>query len=551
MQVIIFGSILITISATPWINSDALIIPKIILLSCLAAFFIPELIRERKTLVKDQVFKLQFLLSLLFILQMTLVIIISDSPYEQELYGKTGRGLGFLTYLSLLIVMIYVSLKVKIIDLSKIALGIMLSCIISSLYSIAQFYGFDFFDWRTQTNGIIGTIGNPNFQSSFVAIAFIPSVVYIWSKKYRIFLTLIVVGILLFTLYICESTQGYVALASSILVFILLHLWYKRKKLLFNSLTIFSFFAGSTVIAGMLDKGPLSYYLYKVSVRSRGEMWQTAISVIKDNPLFGVGIDSLGDYSLMYRSLKTANGIDEYIDNCHNFILQFAATGGIWLATLYVGLIVLTIYSFIKIQSRIAKFDYFLAALFAGWVSFQLQSFISPAAIPTMIWNFIFCGVFIGLSRKTNLETFSVTNHPGDKTSLIKKTPQKNTFNLLNLVSLSLALILTYPLFYSDKISREANIKKDASLAVKAAKTFPESIMRYNRLGADLFESGLYDLSLEIGRSAVKFNPNSYQTWIIVLVNPSATVQERLIAKEQLMKIDPYNRLISEYVIQK
>jgi hypothetical protein len=168
-----------------------------------------------------------------------------------------------------------------------------------------------------------------------------------------------------------------------------------------------------------------------------------------------------------------------------------------------------------------------------------------------MIWNFIFCGVFIGLSRKTNLETFSVTNNPSDKTNLIKKSHRKNTFNVLNLVSLSLALILTYPLFYSDKITREANIKRDANLAVKAAQTFPESIMRYNRLGVDLFESGLYDLSLEIGRSAVKFNPNSYQTWILILVNPSATMQERLLAKEQLMKIDPYNRLIAEYVIQK
>ena len=155
------------------------------------------------------------------------------------------------------------------------------------------------------------------------------------------------------------------------------------------------------------------------------------------------------------------------------------------------------------------------------------------------------------MSRKINLETFSVTNHSGNTNNLIKKPAQKNTFNLLNLVSLSLALILTYPLFYSDKISREANIKRDANLAVKAAKTFPESIVRYNRLGADLFESGLYDLSLEIGRSAVKFNPNSYQTWILILVNPSATVQERLIAKEQLMNIDPYNKLISEYVIQK
>jgi hypothetical protein len=113
-----------------------------------------------------------------------------------------------------------------------------------------------------------------------------------------------------------------------------------------------------------------------------------------------------------------------------------------------------------------------------------------------------------------------------------------------------LVLVITYPLFYADKISREANVKRDANLAVRAAKTFPESIVRYNRLGADLYESGLFELSLEIGRSAVIFNPNAYQTWILILVNPSASKEERSTAKDNLMRIDPYNKLISDYVIQ-
>jgi len=550
MQLVIYGALFITISATPWVNSDALIIPKVIILSCLAAYLIPDLLRNHKLLVISKILNLQILFSLLFILQMIAVMVISDAPFEQEFYGKTGRGLGFLTYFSLFIIMIFVSLKIRIIELSKIAFGLMISCCLSSLYSVAQFYGFDFFNWRTQTNGIIGTIGNPNFQSSFVAIAFVPSIVYIWSKQYRIFLTTIVSGILLFTLYITQSTQGYIALASSVTVFLLIYLWYKQQKILFRLLTVSSIFMGTIAIAGMLNKGPLSYYLYKVSVRSRGEMWQTAIAVIRDNPIFGVGIDSLGDYSLRYRSAKTVGGIDEYIDNSHNFILQFAATGGIGLAILYIGITVLALYSFIKLQRKIGRFDKFLAAVFAGWVSFQLQSVISPAAIPTLIWNFIFCGALIGLSKEISFDVDSSINTKSNKSSSIRDTEPKINVKFLNIFGLILVLVITYPLFYADKISREANVKRDANLAVRAAKTFPESIVRYNRLGADLYESGLFELSLEIGRSAVIFNPNAYQTWILILVNPSASKEERSTAKDNLMRIDPYNKLISDYVIQ-
>jgi hypothetical protein len=56
-----------------------------------------------------------------------------------------------------------------------------------------------------------------------------------------------------------------------------------------------------------------------------------------------VGLDSLGDYSLMYQNEKTANGIAEYIDNSHNFFLQFAATGGIILALYYLTIILISL----------------------------------------------------------------------------------------------------------------------------------------------------------------------------------------------------------------
>ena len=251
---------------------------------------------------------------------------------------------------------------------------------------------------------------------------------------------------------------------------------------------------------------------------------------------------------MKYQSEKSANGFAEYIDNSHNFILQFAATGGILLSVLYLGIIIISLYSFIRIQRTIGTFNASWAAIFAAWISFQLQSFISPAAIPTLLWNFIFCGVFIGLNTKSNLDlnTSKMFNDSGK----VNKQIPNNSLKLFSVVGVIIGMILTYPLFNADKLARDANLKKDALLAVAAVKKYPESVVRYNLLGTDLFNSGLYDLSLEIGRSAIKFNPNAYQTWILILVNPKASLEERRMAKANLVKIDPLNQVIKSYPIE-
>ena len=548
MNIVIYGAVLTTLVATPWLNSDALIIPKIMLLTCLSLFLLPKIFAQYAVLKTNKILRVTSVLVLFFVIQMMLVMVISEAPFEQEIFGRTGRGLGFITYFSLIIIFVYVAATIKSIDITRILQGLMISCLGSSVYSILQYYGFDFFNWASRTNGIIGTLGNPNFQSSFIATAFIPSIVYVWSKHNRVIYLPIIVSIFVFTLYITESTQGYIALASSTASIILLYSWYKKSKIMFSISMFITISAGFISLAGMLNRGPLSYYLYKTSVRSRGEMWQTSTAVIKDNPYFGVGLDSLGDYSLKYQSEKTANGIAEYIDNSHNFILQFAATGGILLSVLYLGIILVSLYSFIKIQRTIGTFSASWAAIFAAWISFQLQSFISPAAIPTLLWNFIFCGVFIGLNTKSNLDlnTSKMFNDSGK----VNKQIPNNSLKLFSVVGVIIGMILTYPLFNADKLARDANLKKDALLAVAAVKKYPESVVRYNLLGTDLFNSGLYDLSLEIGRSAIKFNPNAYQTWILILVNPRASLDERRIAKINLVKIDPLNQVIKNYPIE-
>jgi O-antigen ligase len=550
VTIIKYGAILITVAATPWFSTDALIIPKIIILVGFASYFIPEIYKNIKILTKDKALRLITILATIFLLQMVIVMVTSDAPVEQELFGRTGRGLGLLTYFSLVILMIVTALRITYSGISILLQGLLISCILTSGYSIIQFFGLDFFEWQSRTNGIIGTIGNPNFQSSFVAMALIPSIVYLWKSTYRNILLPTTLIILLVTLYITESTQGYVAVIISIALYALIWIWYRKKWLNFISVLGLVLIAGVLGLLGMLNRGPLSYYLYKLSVRSRGEMWQTATDMIKDNPLLGVGIDSLGDYSLMYRNEKTANGIAEYIDNCHNFFLQFAATGGLPLSIIYLGMVGLTLISFVKAQRRIGSFDANLAALFAAWISFQLQSIISPAAIPTLVWNFIICGAAIGLNTEFKAKIRTEVDNLAEGHKKPKSQPKISTISMVGFTLGILSLVFTYPLFKADKMARDANTQRDALLAVKAAKLYPESVVRYNLLGTDLYQSKLFDLSLEIGRSAVKFNPNSYQTWILILVNPNAPLDERIIAKNNLLRIDPFNRVIQEYPLE-
>jgi O-antigen ligase len=537
LNFLIISAFLITLALTPWVNSDSLIIPKGIILFCAAAFLIPKLVMNYRTLISLPGYKLIFWISLFFLLQMILVLVITDSPIAQQFYGRTGRALGFATYVSLIIFLLSTTVFTSFNSAQVVNLGLVLSCWVSSSYSIIQKYGYDVFDWVTATNGIIGTLGNPNFQSSFAAMAIVPSFLIFSGTRNKRIISFLLTSTLLYTLYISASTQGYIASAAAISVAALIYTWY-RKKAFFVAYFLFFIVASSTALAGMLNRGPLNYYLYKNSVRSRGEMWDTAVTTIKANPIFGVGLDSFGDFSLLYRSEKTANGINEFIDNAHNLFLQFAISGGIILSVLYLGIVLLSLYSFFKIQRRLNSFDKNLTGIFAAWISFQLQSFISPANISMLVWNFILCGFLIGVAFNNFDQTLT------KNVKVVSSTDYSKPFSYLLLI---FALIIMYPWYNSDRLAWKEYQARNATGLMSATKMFPESSIRYSRVALELYKAKLFEQSLDIARSSVKFNPNSVQGWFLILANEKAPVEERRKAREKVFQLDPLNKEASNY----
>lgn len=540
-NLILVYAFLITIVITPWVNKDSMIIPKLILILLCAVYLIPKIILSVTEAIKLTKFKILLTIIVLIILQIIIVTLVSSAPFEQEFFGRTGRGLGVITYVSLVIVVYSSAVFVRIGQLNSLLFALSLSCLLSSSYALFQSFGIDFIRWDSKTNGVIGTLGNPNFQSSFAAMGLVPVATYFWNRKPRWLGLVLSMSLLGMVIFKTQSTQGYIAAALSIFLFVIIFYWYKKR--LFSYLLFFVMaFLGFVAVLGMLNKGPLSYYLYKISVQSRGDFWRSALNTAEAHPFFGVGMDSFGDSYLKYRdNIAISHSWTEYTDNAHNFFLQYAVTAGYPMAILQLSLVVLTFICFIQILRTMPNFNSSIVAVFTSWFVFQAQSFISPGNLPMMFWNAILTGTLIGVSVKIDSP---------DKGNVIQRSNLTSQTRLQSYSLVLAGLFIMYPLFNTDRLQLQAMNTGNGDLAIYSAQNYPESVLRYQVITRELLNSNLYPQALSVARSAVKFNPNSPNLWALILINPTAPLTEREAAKAELLKLDPLNQEVIDYVVK-
>jgi len=536
-KLILVYACLITIVITPWVNKDSMIIPKLILVFLCALYLIPKILLTFSEAIKSIKLKILLTIISLIIIQIIIVTIVSSAPFEQEFFGRTGRGLGVITYVSMVLVVYASAVFVTLGQLNSLLFALSFGCLISSCYSLFQSFGIDFIEWDSKTNGVIGTLGNPNFQSSFAAMGLIPVAVYFWKLKSKWLGLLFSMTLLGTVIFKTQSTQGYIAAVLSILVFAVIFYWYKNKLISYLLFTLMVLL-GIVATLGMLNKGPLSYYLYKLSVQSRGDFWRSALNAAEAHPFFGVGMDSFGDSYLKYRN---SIAIGEYADNAHNFFLQYSVTAGYPMAILQLSLVILTFVCFIKILRAKSNFDSQIVAIFTSWLVFQVQSLISPGNLPMMFWNAILTGTLIGVSL--------LIDSP-DKRDVI---PHRNSTSQNRLQSYSLVLaglLIMFPLFNTDRLQLQAMNTGNGDLAISSALSYPESVVRYQVITRELLNSNLFPQALSVARAAVKFNPNSPNLWALILINPVASQAERLAAKAEVLKLDPLNEEVIDFVIK-
>ena len=524
LNLFLIASVLIT----PFYSFEAINLPKFIVLIFFGILAFMYVLRNLK-IVFFYIPKISKILILGFVAIYLSTFVLSDTPWQQQLYGRENRRNGLLTYFSLLMLFIIFHLlpyaKFLKVFVNRVTFaGIFVVC-----YSILQLMGLDPFKWDSVNLHFFSTLGNPNFLSAYIAIVSVPILTWIYfslnnSPVYvRFFSVIFIFVILLILMFRTYSYQGFISAFASISVFLLIIVSKIKKRILFFSLLLLIGAGGIVGLAGTLNSGPLASILYKGSITSRGDFFRSAVNMGNSNFFGGTGFDSFGDYYLLYRDETAGLRVNgEFTDSAHNYFLDVYATQGLFGLVFYVLLNLMTLTAFIRLI-RLPNSPINTAVLFSIWVAVQVQSLVSPT-------NFLF-----------SILMFSISGFVLGSTSLIEEVPKIGNNSLILGLGCILALALSvFPIIRENRILT-ANQSSSPMAYVEALEIFPKSTVGYSRAINLFAQAGLEVQALEISRKAIKFNERTPAAYAIILTSSLTSDAEKSIAYDTLLRLDPMN----------
>jgi hypothetical protein len=459
-------------------------------------------------------------------------------------FGTFGRNTGYLAYIGLACIALSASIVATIDFLKMFSTMVVALWVISIFYSALQKFGADPFDWNNRYNSIIGFLGNPNFQSSFLAFCSIVGFALILGKPGKLFTVLLSILIVLSLLIIVSSNsvQGLIVFlgSSGVIFFLYLHRHETFRKKIFT-LPYIGFFAGSSFIAilGALNKGPLASLLYQDSVRQRGFYWNTAVSMMRDFPLFGVGLDSFGNWYFKYRPLRAAELTPDVATNAaHNVFLDFGANGGIPLFLIHLLLTAYTLFCVVRYLRREKSFSSGYAAVLGVWIGYELQALISINNLGIAIWGWATMGLLIGIDHNSRILVPAVIKNISNGRVVKRNRSPRNLILVASCAGL-VGLWIPGIAFMADVNYRTALVTRDANKLILATKANPSTTYRNLSTVETLVRSQLNPQALDIVEFALKQNPRVYNGWLLKRNLSKPGSPEYIEAVKKLNELDP------------
>jgi hypothetical protein len=303
---------------------------------------------------------------------------------------------------------------------------------------------------------------------------------------------------------------------------------------------------GVLAVAGALQIGPLTRYIYKTSVSLRGQYWLAAWNTGESHPFTGVGMDSFGDWYRRSRDIHAIvlPGVNTVVNTAHNVWLDMFAFGGWPLLLSYLAIIAITSISIVKVVLRKKEYDSTFVALTVAWLGYQAQSIISINQIGLAIWGWVLSGALIGYEIASRENIPALVETGGKKLAKsIQKDPQALGVIVAALCAL-VGLIIALPPLTSDAKWRSAQLARTAQ-GIEATMTptyfNPLNSYKYALNIQQLENSNLLDLSHKYALEAVKWNPENYDLWRTLYFIKNSSAQEKSLALQNMKRLDPLN----------
>lgn len=542
-KVLGWGLITTTLLVTPlWaidpINPIKMVAVVVVGFMCLAL-----LLANRKN-VNWSKYKLAFGLITAFIIWQFLVLFLSGGQFYQQLFGSGGRNTGFITYLSFSFLFAGSIVASRSEIFKPFVLVVFVVGLASLAYGVIQSLGADPIDWVNPYSPVFGFLGNPNFQSSVLGILGTIIFAQYFVKGSKIQYKALITVYLIASLYVIKETasqQGFLVLALGIGVVLGLFVLQLNRILgaAYWLLSAVGFFA---VLFGTLNKGPLASILYKESVTYRGDYWRAGWKMTVDNPIFGVGLDSYGDWYRRSRTLDATlrRGPDVTSNAAHNVFLDISSYGGFPLLIVYVLLVALVVVSAIKVLKRETSFNPAFAGLVGGWIAFQAQSIISINQIGLAIWGWVLSGLIIGYEINTRDKVISALVAKKGKSA--SNSGQLNAGSVVALfVAFVLGVLVSMPPYVASARYKGAQETGNPTVIQQAAYIWPVEAGRMIQVAVALNENKLETEALKVSLDATSRFPDSYLAWAALNIMKSATAEQKAQALTQMKRLDPLN----------
>ena len=494
--------------------------------------------------------KVLTILGLLFLATSITAVVASESSFTSNFYGVYGRNTGFLTYFLLLLVTFSAVLLRNIKSFTMIVKGLLFAAAVNVLYCGWTLAFGDFVGWQNPYGNILGTFGNPDFISAFLGLSITAAAAIFFQSGLALKYRVVIVLFSLLAFYEIVKSHAIQGRAVTVAGLFIVGFFVIRSKFSSNLVQlgylILGALAGGLALAGALQVGPLTKYIYKTSVSLRGQYWLAGINMGQKNPMTGVGMDSYGDNYRLYRDAHALvlPGKGTVSNAAHNVVIDFFASGGWPLLISYLGIIALGLIAVIRVTQRKKQYDATFVAITGAWLCYQLQSVISINQIGLAVWGWLLTGALIAYERATRSNP-----SPEVQTSSGRKTKSRNNSQVISPTLIAglggvVGLLIAVPPIAADMAWASANKTSNYNEVAKSllpSYLHPQNSNRFVTAVLVLEQSKLSDQAHALALEAVKFDSQNFDSWNALYRVSKSTPEERALALQNMKRLDPLN----------
>jgi O-antigen ligase len=472
-------------------------------------------------------------------------LLFSGAPFDQQFWGYFGRNTGVLTYVSFALLLLG-AITLRNIDLyAKIDISLIAVSVPVSLYCLIQISGNDPVAWSQFDT--FATLGNINFLSGFLGLVCVSILARVFAPNYRnakgISLALVLVADLAI-IWSTGSIQGIVIFIFGVWFVLFMRMrTLKFWKIMQFGWLGFAGIGGYLGVLGLVNKGPLAGYLYQPSNILRADYMHAGWQMTTDHPIFGVGMDSYGDWYRQARGeITTLRGsADRNSNAAHSVFLDISSNGGFPLLISYVAILLIVATVVFRTYRALGKtYDPLFVSLAATWLAFNFQALISINQIGVAVWGWILSGCLYGYSRSR----FRLLQGEQEKSFEKKKLKGKllpAQSGLLTFATAFIGLVLAGIPQQADSKYFTASKARDLETIASASSAIGATAWHRN-LAIDFALSQNNNVrAIEIAKETQADYPNSFFPWKLIYLLPESQPSERAAALVKIKELDPFN----------